>query len=297
MRQVTQSIPVDSTIEFLEERDYIKDPEHRKKISESQKGKTLSDETKRKLSEAHKGKTCSDETRRKIAAARKGKTMSAEHRKKIADALKGKPRGPMRDETKRKIAAAKKGKPLLKRRNNWARISEEIEELYDNVWEGDEKYLSEQCIYAIQDHFKLKSKSTAWNYYKHWREEYDHNIILSSDIARYEHHAMNKENGWSERAKHRFAVAYGCNKFGELPEELKDRYRVDPQNSFKTTEEILAYYGLANKQFVEQKHLTTLQEDILAIKELCTRVSGYLTELQSDLKIKEIKNGEPSKRS
>lgn len=187
----------------------------------------VSAETRKKMSDARKGKPRSEETKRKISAANKGRVCSPE--------------------TRKKLAAAKKGKPLLKRRNNWARISEEIEELYDNVWEGDEKYLSEQCIYAIQDHFKLKSKSTAWNYYKHWREEYDHNIILSSDIARYEHHAMNKENGWSERAKHRFAVAYGCNKFGELPEELKDRYRVDPQNSFKTTEEILAYYGLANK--------------------------------------------------
>jgi len=186
----------------------------------------MSAETRKKMSEAKKGKPRSEETKRKISAANKGRVVSLE--------------------TRKKLAAAKKGKPLLKRRNNWSRISEEIEELYDNVWEGDEKYLSEPCIYAIQDHFKLKSKSTAWNYYKHWREEYDHNITLSSDVARYEHHAMNKENGWSERAKHRFAVAYSCNSFGELPEELKDRYRVDPQNSFKTTEEILEYYGLAN---------------------------------------------------
>lgn len=211
----------------------------------------MSEETKRKISASKKGKKPSDETRKKMSAAHKGKNnpmygrkWTDEQRAKLSKANKGRVVSP---ETRKKIGDAHRGKIMLTKRNNWSRISEEIEELYDNVWEGDEKYLSSQCISAIQDHFNLKSKSTAWNYYKHWREEYDHNITLSSDIARYEHHAMNKENGWSERAKHRFAVAYGCNTFGELPEELKDRYRVDPQNSFKTTEEILKYYGLANK--------------------------------------------------
>ena len=52
--------------------------EHRKKISESRKGITLSEETIRKLSESHKGRT----------AWNKGKKHTQETKKKISESLK-----------------------------------------------------------------------------------------------------------------------------------------------------------------------------------------------------------------
>ena len=103
--------------------------ETRRKISEAQKGKTLSDKTKQKMSEAHKGKTFSEETRRKLSennamkrpeVCRKlseankgknhpmyGKTLSEETRQKMSEAQKGKT---FSEETRRKISEAKKGK-------------------------------------------------------------------------------------------------------------------------------------------------------------------------------------------
>lgn len=72
--------------------------EHRRKISETMKGKHLkrgpmSEETKRKLSEAIKGRKfgpLSDEARRKISEAHKGKTVSRETRDKMSENRKGK---------------------------------------------------------------------------------------------------------------------------------------------------------------------------------------------------------------
>lgn len=46
--------------------------ETKKKISEGNKGKTLSDETKKKISESTKGKSLSYETKRKISESKKG---------------------------------------------------------------------------------------------------------------------------------------------------------------------------------------------------------------------------------
>ena len=48
--------------------------EHRRKISESHKGKHLSDETKHKLSEVNRGRKLSEEHRRKISESHKGKS-------------------------------------------------------------------------------------------------------------------------------------------------------------------------------------------------------------------------------
>ena len=92
--------------------------EHRRKLSEAQKGKTHSEATLRKMSEAQKGKTHSAETRRKMSEARKGeknpnfgKTLSVEHRRKLSEVRKGKKRKPHSTETRRKISKANKGKP------------------------------------------------------------------------------------------------------------------------------------------------------------------------------------------
>lgn len=48
------------------------------------------DEFRKKLSDANKGKHLSEETKRKLSDAKKGKTFSEEHKKKIAEFCKGK---------------------------------------------------------------------------------------------------------------------------------------------------------------------------------------------------------------
>ena len=69
--------------------------ESRRKLSESLKGRTLSEETKEKMSKAHQN--ISDETRKKLSEARKGeknplfgKHLSDETRRKISEAMRRK---------------------------------------------------------------------------------------------------------------------------------------------------------------------------------------------------------------
>ena len=89
--------------------------EHRRKISESNKGKRLgiklSDETKRKLSETHKGRpsnnVISEQCRRAAIASRKGKPLSLETRKKLSEIFKGRE---FSDETRKKLSVANTGK-------------------------------------------------------------------------------------------------------------------------------------------------------------------------------------------
>lgn len=64
--------------------------EHRKKISESRKGKHPSEETRKKMSESHKGKHHSEEHRQKLSESNKGKRRSIKTRKKMAEANKDK---------------------------------------------------------------------------------------------------------------------------------------------------------------------------------------------------------------
>jgi hypothetical protein len=100
--------------------------EHKRKLSEANKGKIESDETRRKKSlrmmgeknpmfgkTVWKGKTHSDLTKRKMSELNKGeknpnygKTPSDETRKKISKAIKGKIRS---DETRKRISESKKG--------------------------------------------------------------------------------------------------------------------------------------------------------------------------------------------
>jgi group I intron endonuclease len=85
--------------------------ETKQKMSEAQKGKTLSEKHKRKLSISHlglisgnKGKHHSEETKLKISEAHKGKTLSEEHKRKISIASKN-----ISEETRKKMSEAKKG--------------------------------------------------------------------------------------------------------------------------------------------------------------------------------------------
>ncbi len=83
--------------------------EHRKKISEAGKGRTHTPEARKKISDGNKGKTRTPEIRKKLSEINKGKTLSPEIRKKISDGHKGKTFTP---EHRRKMSeAAKRRKP------------------------------------------------------------------------------------------------------------------------------------------------------------------------------------------
>ncbi len=71
--------------------------EHKKKLSEINKGRTFSEEHKKKLSESHirkntwsKCKHLSEEAKKKLSEINKGKIMSEEAKKKMSEAKKGK---------------------------------------------------------------------------------------------------------------------------------------------------------------------------------------------------------------
>ena len=87
--------------------------EYRKKLSEANKGRILSDGWRKKISEANKGKHLSKEHKRKISEANKGennpnygKPLSEEHKKKLSEAHKGKQHT---EETKKKMSESRKG--------------------------------------------------------------------------------------------------------------------------------------------------------------------------------------------
>ena len=104
----------DKRSERVKKGSYKKTPEWRQKISESSKGKRLSEDHRRAISEGLKGKTwvmsdegkeniknaalnrppVSDETKRKISEAGKRRSHSPETKAKIAAALRGKRNNP-----------------------------------------------------------------------------------------------------------------------------------------------------------------------------------------------------------
>ena len=107
-------------------------PDVRKKISDSKKGRQVSNETREKISESmsgeknhNYGKPMSEETKKKLSDALKGRTgpnkgkpMSEETKKKLSDALKGRTapnKGvPMSEEQKKKLRESAKKRKLLK---------------------------------------------------------------------------------------------------------------------------------------------------------------------------------------
>ena len=96
--------------------------EHKKKISESLKGRTLSKEHRYELAKAHKGKILSKEHKRKLSESHKGQIpwnkgislpkQSEESNRKRSESLKGRIGHPMSEEHKRKLFMINNGKKL-----------------------------------------------------------------------------------------------------------------------------------------------------------------------------------------
>jgi group I intron endonuclease len=80
---------------------------------------SFSSDTRRKLSESKRGRVISDEHRRKISEAKLGKVLSAEHRRKISEASRGRVRSPFSVETRRKMSMSATRKLLLKHGTLW----------------------------------------------------------------------------------------------------------------------------------------------------------------------------------
>jgi group I intron endonuclease len=88
--------------------------ETKKNMSNGQKGRVFSEEHKVKMSNSHKGKVISEETRKKLSNSKKGRVFSEEHKKNISNSKKGKPnnnKGKTRsEETKKKMSNNKQGR-------------------------------------------------------------------------------------------------------------------------------------------------------------------------------------------
>jgi len=90
----------------------VRSEEHRRKLSEINRGRTLSEEHRRKLSQVRKGRIVSEETRLNMAEAhkgkvvRKGRIVSEETRLKMSEAHKGKV---VSEETQPEMSSVQKG--------------------------------------------------------------------------------------------------------------------------------------------------------------------------------------------
>lgn len=88
--------------------------ESRKKMSDSQKGKTIPLEVRNKMSESHKGKKKSLETRIKMSEYQRNRVVSKETCRKISESLKGNTNGSgeRSEEACKKMSESHKGKRL-----------------------------------------------------------------------------------------------------------------------------------------------------------------------------------------
>lgn len=78
----------ESTIQAMREARKNMPADRRKKISEANKGRSVSEETRRKIADGNRGKVIGESTRAKLAAHNTGKTVSEETRMKLSTAAK-----------------------------------------------------------------------------------------------------------------------------------------------------------------------------------------------------------------
>jgi Zn-dependent M32 family carboxypeptidase len=149
----------------------------RRKISESEKGKKISEETKKKMSEAKQGINFSERHRRNLSEARKGMKFSKEHRKCLSEAHKDKA---LSEEHKIKISKAHLkrwdtiGRKIYKRLHR-LNGNRKYKEWRRAVFERD-TYICQICLkpshYLEAHHIKL------WAMYPKLRYKADNGITL-----------------------------------------------------------------------------------------------------------------------
>lgn len=164
----------------IKRKQYLDNPEIKKKLSEAHKGKRLSEEHKEKLSEANKGeknpmygirlcgkdnhfygKHHTEETKKKISEANKGnktwlgKSLSDEHKKKISESHKGKK---ISEETKKKISETLTNKYTHENHPNYGKhLTEETKKKISEAGKGrifseeHKKHLSESLKEAYSN--------------------------------------------------------------------------------------------------------------------------------------------------
>lgn len=122
------------------------------------KGKymVLSEEHKRKISEGNRGQKRSEEARRNISESLKGHAMSEETKRKISEARKGKGR-PQTEETKRKLSEANKGKTPWLGRQHSEETKRKIRE--SNLGKNAGKHPSEEVKQKISTSLKGRKDS------------------------------------------------------------------------------------------------------------------------------------------
>lgn len=84
----------------------------RRRMSEARSGKPLSAEAKEKLRLVNTGKSHSEEAKRKMSEAKKGRVVSEEERQSIGERFRGKP---LSEEHRHKLSEAQKGRPKRRR--------------------------------------------------------------------------------------------------------------------------------------------------------------------------------------
>jgi len=94
--------------------------QHRKKISDGNKGKVFSIERRKHISESQKGKRYSQETLSKLKVSHQGKTASDETKAKMTIAQKARWQG-MSDSERNNIASKLRGKKAPTRSEEWHR--------------------------------------------------------------------------------------------------------------------------------------------------------------------------------
>jgi len=177
---------------------YIRKPfseQHKRNMSESQKGKTPSEETKQRLAKSQighigymKGKKFSEETKQKMSIAQKGKIVSEETKRKLSEAKKGKKGKPLSEEHKKKISNTCKGKQhtvetrqKISKENKGKHLSEETKRKISERQKG--KHFSEETKQKMSEAKKGKKR-------KPFSEETKRKIRLSA-IKRIEKNRLN----------------------------------------------------------------------------------------------------------